>query len=90
MKGFSSRKVAHFTFDDFINCMSGELKLQIQNEPKFASLKQALRQGLLVTMTKEQSKEIRSVYSKRLIIQAGKGEPLDTKPIHLKMGDSNG
>lgn len=81
MKGFDSKKINQFSFEDFQNCLEGDMaRMKITNEPKFASLKTALAQQKVVTMTKGSTKQLRSMYSKRLIINGG----TDTKPIHLQ------
>jgi len=51
MKGFNNRKVQHFTKDDFQHALRGELdRLTIKQEPKFATLKTALRNGRFLMM----------------------------------------
>lgn len=80
MKGFDKKKIQHFTFDDFTTALEGDLKrMRITNEPKFASLKTALAQKKLVTMTKASEKQLRATYSKRIILKNG-----DTKPLTIK------
>lgn len=80
MKGFDKKKIQNFTFEDFKHAFEGDLKrLKVTNEPKFASLKSALAQKKLVTMTKANEKQLRTKYSKRIILKNG-----DTKPIQLK------
>lgn len=81
MKGFDCKKIHNFSFEDFQHSLEGELShMKITNEPKFASLKTALAQKKIVTMTKGSTKQLRSMYSKRIIINGGS----DTKPIHIK------
>jgi len=80
MKGFDKKKIQSFTFEDFSQAFEGDLKrMKVTNEPKFASLKSALAQKKLVTMTKSSEKQLRTKYSKRIILKNG-----DTKPIQLK------
>jgi hypothetical protein len=50
MKGFSARKIKHFTVEDFMKQLNGEQVLKIQNEPKFATLKTALGKGFFLAM----------------------------------------
>ena len=84
MKGFSSRKTEHFTMEDFQNGLQGEMqKFKVTNEPKFATLKTALKQKKIVAMTKGSDKSLKSLYDKRIIIKNGLGEPT-TKPIILQ------
>lgn len=79
MKGFDKKKIQHFSFEDFTSALEGDLKrMKVQNEPKFATFKSALAQKKLVTMTKASEKQLRSTYSKRIILKNG-----DTKPINL-------
>lgn len=83
MKGFDKKKIQHFTMDDFLACLEGDLKrLSIIQEPRFATFKTALRMGALVTMTKASSRQIRSIYDKRILVKDG--DDWNTKPIHLK------
>lgn len=82
MKGFDRKKIQNFDFTDFQNALEGDLKrFKIQNDPKFATFKTALAQKKLVTMTKKSEKQLRAVYSKRLIYK--KDGQFFTKPISL-------
>ena len=86
MKGFSSKKTNDFTFEDFKNALEGDLKrFKIVNEPKFATLKQALAKNKIVTMTKQSEKQLKALYNKRIIYKNSSGDIL-TKPITL-MGE---
>lgn len=88
MKGFDKRKIQHFTIDDFKNALEGDLKhMKIIQEPKFATFKTALRMGKLVTLTKGGTRQIKSLYSKRIIIK--KGNNWTTKPIKITRGKKN-
>lgn len=79
MKGFDKKKIQNFSFEDFTEAFQGDLKrMRITSEPKFASLKSALAQGKLVTMKKGSDKQLRAIYSKRIILKNG-----ETKPITL-------
>jgi len=80
MKGFDRKKIQDFTFEDFTRAFEGDLKrLKTESEPKFASIKTALAQNKLVTMTKGSTKQLRALYTKRIILPNG-----ETKPITLK------
>jgi hypothetical protein len=51
MKGFDNKKIQHFTFNDFRECLHGDLdRLKIVQSPKFATLRTALRKGEFVCM----------------------------------------
>lgn len=51
MKGFDRKKIQHFTFEDFRECLYGDAKrLRIIQTPKFATLRTALRKGEFVCM----------------------------------------
>lgn len=81
MKGFEKKKIQKFTHADFVECLRGDLKrLKINQEPKFATFKTAIRKGELVTMTKASTREIRSLYDKRLV---QKSKKYKTKPIEV-------
>lgn len=72
MKGFDRKKIQNFTWDDFSECLRGDMtRLKITQDPKFATFRTALRQGLL-TMTKGGERRIQSRYDKRTIIKKGK------------------
>jgi len=89
MKGFDKKKIQDFTIEDFKNGLEGDLKrFKIENEPKFASLKQALAQNKIVSMTKKNSKQLKSLYNKRTVLKDTQGNFL-TKPFVLK-GLKNG
>lgn len=58
MKGFDKKKIQHFTFDDFTECLYGDMKrLSVVQTPKFATLKTALRKGEMVCMAFDPSTE---------------------------------
>lgn len=79
MKGFESRKVKDFSLDDFKTAFEGECQaLKITTEPRFASLKTALKDKKIVTLTKAGTKEIRATYDKRIIFK--KDGSWDSKP----------
>lgn len=83
MKGFDKKKIQDFTLEDFRNGLEGDLKrFKIENDPKFATLKTALAQKKIVAMTKKSEKQLKAVYSKRIIYK--KDGEFFTKPIHLQ------
>lgn len=82
MKGFDSRKIKHFTYEDFYATLNGELGiLKIQGEKKFAKFKTASKAGKFLIMKEQGKKEIRSRYDKRTITRQGKF--WNTKPIEV-------
>lgn len=82
MKGFDNKKIKHFTIDDFYECLEGDLKsLKIIEEPKFATLRTALKNKQILTMTKGGTRQLRSVYDKRVIYKVG--NEYESRPIHL-------
>ncbi len=83
MKGFDKKKIQHFTIEDFYTCLEGDLKrLKINEEPKFATLKTAMRNNKILTMTKGSTRQIRSMYDKRVIYKNSNGD-YESRPIHL-------
>lgn len=83
MKGFDSKKIQHFEYKDFKNALEGDIsRLKVENEPKFATLKQAIAQKKLITMSKANTKQLKSKYDKRIIFK--KGREFFTKPITIK------
>lgn len=96
MKGFDKKKIQSFTIDDFFSCLEGSIgllnsgrkrfrddeeHLKIMNEPKFATMRAALKNGYLVGMLKGSPKQIRSAYDKRVIVKQGR--TYVTTPIHI-------
>lgn len=83
MKGFDRQKIKHFTIEDFQTALEGDLRrFKVTNEPKFATFKTALSQKKLVTMTKQNDKQLRAIYDKREIFKNKSGD-FDTSPIFL-------
>lgn len=77
MKGFDRKKIQDFTFEDFTRAFEGDLKrMKTTSEPKFASIKSALAQQKIVTMTKATTKQLRALYTKRIILPNGETEPI--------------
>lgn len=84
MKGFDKKKIQHFTIEDFYTCLEGDLKrLKISEEPKFATLKTALRNNKILTLTKGSTRQIRSMYDKRVIYKNANGD-YESRPIHIE------
>jgi hypothetical protein len=82
MKGFDKKKVDNFDLDDFKNALEGDLsRFKIINAPKFASLKQSLSKKKIVSMTKQNEKQLKALYNKRIIYK--KNDSFDTHAIHL-------
>jgi hypothetical protein len=51
MKGFDKKKIQHFDFEDFKHALHGDLRrLTVTQEPKFATLKTALRNNKFLMM----------------------------------------
>ena len=86
MKGFDRKKIQHFTHDDFMTALEGDLRrLKIIQAPKFATFRTALRKKKLVTMMGGGTREIRSEYDKRTVFKVG--NRFDTTPLHLIPGE---
>lgn len=83
MKGFGTRKIQKFEFEDFMTALEGELRvLRVEYKPQgIMKFKSALRKGSLLLKALDTSREIRSQYTKRKIIKK-KGD-YDTRPIHI-------
>lgn len=85
MKGFEKKKLKDFQLSDFTDALQGEMQaLKIKSEPKFATLKTAIRSGNLTSMTKGSTRQIRSVYDKRIMLKSADLNDWKTKPIRLK------
>lgn len=84
MKGFDRKKIQHFSQEDFLTALEGDLRrLKIIQAPKFATFRSALRKKKLVTMLDGGTREIRSQYDKRTIFKVG--NRFDTAPLHLTL-----
>lgn len=82
MKGFDSKKIKDFTFEDFYATLNGEMGLlKISGEKRFAKFKTASKMGKFLVMKEQGKKEIRSQYDKRTITRRGK--KWDTVPIEV-------
>ncbi len=80
MKGFDKKKTSHFTVDDFMCALEGDLRrLRVKQESRFATFKTALRKNKILTMLPSGMREIRAMYDKRLIFKKTDGT-YDTKP----------
>ena len=83
MKGFPKDKIKDFSLEDFEQALEGELKrLKVKIGPKFASFKQAIQKKKFLTMTDNGEKQLRSQYSKRIILKTKTGE-YTTRPITI-------
>jgi hypothetical protein len=72
MKGFDKKKITHFSFEDFKECLYGDMKrLKVIQSPKFATLKTALQKGEFVCMAFDPETE-EVVTRKRLESTKGK------------------
>lgn len=86
MKGFDKKKTNHFTSDDFINALEGDLKLLKASSPaKFCTFKTAARKNNLLMMTEEAERNIRSRYDKRRFYKTKEGL-YDSVPLHIENG----
>lgn len=89
MKGFDKKKIQHFTFDDFMTALEGDLKtlnkssknpLTIKTEQKMMKFKTALNSGQLLNLTKPSIKRVCSKYDKRILLENFKTEAI-TLPL---------
>jgi hypothetical protein len=86
MKGFDKKKTAHFTAEDFLNALEGDLRLLKASQPsKFCTFKTAARKNKLLAMTEEAERNIRSKYDKRRFFKNEKGF-YDSEPLHIENG----
>lgn len=82
MKGFDSKKIKNFQYDDFLTALEGDLRLlKVNHAEKFAKFKTAARKGSFTSIQPAQMKQIRSQYDKRTIYKRGK--KWDTRPLSL-------
>lgn len=67
MKGFDSRKIKHFNFNDFTMALQGELKLSVTHDETISKFKSALKYKKIVKLKDRQNKTIKAKYSKRTL-----------------------
>lgn len=82
MKGFSNRKVQHFTFDDFENYFYGQGRLKIKMPPQMKRMKTAMRAGGFLKLTEDSEREVKAKYDKREIVRGTK-YLWDSKPLEV-------
>lgn len=89
MKGFDKKKIQHFKFDDFCHALEGDLKmLKIPQDVKMMRMKTAGRHNTLLKLSKQSTRQIKSVYDKRVLTKTKNG--WETSPIILKELEDNG
>jgi len=67
LKGFDKKKIKKLTYEDFFNCFSKGERIKIIEGKKFKKFRSALKDKKLLSMRGKQTKEIRSVYKRRII-----------------------
>jgi hypothetical protein len=87
MKGFSNRKIKHFTFKDFFTALEGDLRhMRVVHDAKLATMKTAMkRYNTILTKMPKQEKALRSLYDKRTVYKVGK--TYDSKPLQISNGN---
>lgn len=83
MKGFSSRKIQHFKFDDFFTALEGDLRhMRVLHDEKLATMRTAMKRfGKILAKMPEQEKGLNSYYDKRRVFRSGKF--YDSNPLHI-------
>lgn len=98
IKGFSSRKIQHFDYDDFYSMLEGEIRalkagkksfkgekvaLSYEEGETIARFKSALKKGKILSLRDKQIRNIRSFYDKREFIFEKNGD-ISTRPLNLQ------
>jgi hypothetical protein len=87
MKGFDSKKIKHFSFEDFTSCLEGDMiRLRAKNPKKFATLRTAVKKNEFLYLLSGQERQIRTRYNKRRIYKRAWAQVYDTEPLHIKNG----
>lgn len=86
MKGFSSRKIQHFKYEDFFTALEGDLRhMRVVHDAKLATMRTAMKRfKKMLAKMPEQEKALKSFYDKRTVYRVGKG--WDSKPLHIEGG----
>lgn len=82
MKGFDKKKIAKFTFEDFMACLEGEIRLTQTSEVKMARYKSAMKSGNFLFKKLESGKTIKSKYDKRILTKDSSGN-WESVPIQI-------
>ena len=84
MKGFDKKKIQHFQVEDFQHALQGDFSvLKIEEGPRMNRFKSAVRAGDLLSMGRARSKQVRSLYDKRVLFQKPDGV-WDSRPHHIE------
>ena len=81
MKGFENKNLGHLSFDDFANCLDGELRLSQTKKESLARMKSAMRKGSFLVVNAKSTRQLRSKYDKRTLFQVG--TTWDSSPLIL-------
>jgi len=69
MKGFPQKKIGHINFDDFVESISGEIRLApVDIQGGLAGFKTAMKKGEILYVLPDSTKQLRAKYDKREII----------------------
>lgn len=94
MKGFPSKKLGHIQFEDFVESISGEIRLApVEIQGGLAGFKTAMKKGEILHVLPDSTKQLRSKYDKRTI--TFKNNKYDSVPLELTyppttLGENNG
>lgn len=85
MKGFSNRKIQHFSFEDFEAALEGDLRaMKVTHDEKLATFMTAIRRfDTALAKLPKSEKAIRSKYDKREIFKSG--QTFDSKALHVDL-----
>jgi hypothetical protein len=82
MKGFPQKNIGHIQFEDFVESISGEIRLAPVNiTGGLAGFKTAMKKGEILHVLPDSTKQLRSKYDKRIITY--KNKKYDSTPINL-------
>lgn len=79
MKGFDKKKTDNFNFENFKNTLRGDLELlKYKTNRPLKTFKQGLKSGQILAYGKKSTKEIKSMYDKRIVIKNDNMNKWDT------------
>lgn len=88
MKGFPAKRLTHIDYKDFVESISGEMRIPPVNiTGGLAGIKTAFRKGEILHVLPDSTKQLRAKYDKRII--TFKNNVYDTIPIHLELENAN-
>lgn len=83
MKGFHPKSIEHIDLRDFVESVSGEIRIApVEQKGGLSRFRTGLKKNDLLTVLPAKTKQLRKSYDKRIVFK--KGAEYFTRPIHLE------